>query len=136
MTRKDIDHIGWTYRKQGFAIVGGLFLAGLLAVNIGFLNTLTMPLIICTIYALVLETVESLVWAKIVKTSPDNLTNFFMGVSAVRVLSALAVMSIFYFVATQSSMLMFFGVFAVFYIAILVHHIAFFRKHTDISIDE
>lgn len=136
MTRKDIDHIGWQYRKQALIIVGFLFLAGLLAVNIGFWKALIMPLIFCAVYAWALETGEALVWARVAKSAPESLPHFFMGVSGVRMFSALAVMFVYYLTVGHGSMVTFFGVFAVFYVAILVHHIVFFRKHADISIDE
>ncbi len=136
MTRKDIEHIGWQYRKQGTIIVGALFLIALLAVNIGRFDAIVTPLIICACYALLFEIVEGVVWTKIAKDSTESLPNFFMAVSGVRMLTALAVMFVYYLVAGRDAMLVFFLVFAVFYIAILGHHTIFFRRHTDISIDE
>ena len=136
MTRKDIEHIGWQYRKQGLVMIGTLFLVALLAVNIGHFNIILTPLIISATYALVFEMSEGTIWVKVAKNSTENLPNFFLGVSGVRILTALAVMFAYYLVAGRDAMLVFFLVFAVFYIAILGHHVAFFRKHTDISIDE
>ncbi len=136
MTHRDIEHIGWLYRKQGLFIIGFLFLIALLAVNISYYNTLLTPLYICTIYALVLEIAEAVVWTRIAKNSPDNLPNFFIAVSGIRILSAIVMMTVYYLVTGRETMLTFFFVFAVFYVAILIHHILFFRKHTDITINE
>ncbi|MGI6243050.1 MAG: hypothetical protein ACOYJK_05900 [Prevotella sp.] len=136
MTRKDIEHIGWKYRRQGLLIIGTLFLVALLVVNIGRFNVVLTPLIVCAVYALVFEMLEGVVWTKVAKNSTENLPTFFMAVSGVRILTALAVMLAYYLAVGRSAMLVFLLFFAVFYVAILGHHVAFFRKHTDISIDE
>ena len=136
MTRKDIDRLAWQYRKQALIIVGVLFLAGLLAANITVHSVLIIPLIFSAIYALVLELVEVAVWNKVVKNNPDGVPNFLMGVTTVRTFSALAVMFVYYLVGNREQMLLFLGVFAMFYIAILTHHSLFFSKHSGISIDE
>ncbi len=136
MTRKDIDHLAWQYRKQALVIVGTLFLAGLLAANVTVHSELLIPLYFSAVYALVLEMGEAVVWNRVVKNSPDGMPNFLMGVSVVRTLSALALMFVYYLVGQKELIMVFLGVFAVFYIAILVHHIIFFRRHSGISIDE
>lgn len=136
MTPKDIDHIGWQYRKQGLTIVGILFLAGLLAVNIGLSKALTVPLLVCAVYAMVVEIADGAIWARVAKRSPESLPQFFMAVSGFRMLSALAVLFGYYLAAGRNAMLVFFMVFAVFYVAVMVHHTLFFRRHSDISIDE
>lgn len=136
MTRKDIDHLAWQYRKQALVIVGTLFLAGLLAANVTVHSELLIPLYFSAVYALVIEMCEAVVWNKVAKNSPDAMPNFLMGVSVVRTLSALALMFVYYLVGQKELIMVFLGVFAVFYIAILVHHITFFRRHSGISIDE
>lgn len=136
MTRKDIDRLGWQYRKQGIIIVGFLFLTGLLITNVGLLSGLVMPLIFSAVYALILEIGEILVWGSIAKETPDELPAFYMGVTGARMFFALAVMFVYYLAVDKNSMPTFLGVFAVFYLAILIHHIVFFRKHSDISIDD
>jgi hypothetical protein len=136
MTRKDIEHIGWQYRKQGTIIVGTLFLIALLVVNIGRFDAIVTPLIVSAGYALLFEIVDGVVWTKIAKNSTENLPNFFMAVSGVRMLTALAVMFVYYLSAGRGAMLEFFLIFVIFYVAILGHHTMFFRKHTDISVDE
>ena len=136
MTHKDIDHAGWKYRKQGLAIVGALLLAGLLAVAIGLDSKLVTPLLVGAVYSMVVEMADGMVWARVAKRSPESLTQFFMAVSGFRMLSALLVLFVYYMVAGRGTMLVFFLVFAVFYVAIMLHHTLFFQKHGDISIDE
>jgi len=136
MTHKDIDHLSWQYRKQGLLIVGCLFLVALLVMNVLLNNLFITPLIVCALYGMVFEIVEGIVWAKVAKKSADNLPNFFMAVSGVRFFSALALMLVYYLVANRMEMLHFLLIFAVFYMATVVHHVAFFRKHTDIQTDK
>lgn len=135
MTHQDIDHLSWQYRKQGLLIVGGLFLVALLVMNVLLSNLPFTPLIVCAIYGMVFELVEGMVWAKVAKKSAENLPNFFMAVSGIRLFSALGLMLVYYLVADRMEMLHFLLTFAVFYMAIVAHHVAFFRKHTDIQTD-
>lgn len=116
--------------------MGFLFLAGLLTANIGSWDKMTMPLVISASYALTLEICESFVWSRIAKRSPDGLTNFFMGVSVVRMLTALAMIFGYYLLGDKDSRVEFICVFALFYMSILMHHVAFSRKHSDTTVDE
>lgn len=131
---KSIGNLSWLYKRQGLCIVAGLFLMGLLAENIAQYDTLLTPLIVCSIYGLVLETVEGTVWGIVARRSPDSLTTFFMGVSGCRVLTALLMMVIYYLIAGRSAMLVFILTFAVFYIAIVSHHVLFFSRHSSLNI--
>jgi hypothetical protein len=68
-----------------------------------------------------------LVWRYIAKNSPDNLPTFFTAVSGFRLLLALAVMFVYYLL-NKETMLSFFIVFMVFYVASLAHHSFFFAR--------
>jgi hypothetical protein len=59
---------------------------------------------------------------------PDMLPTFFTAVSGFRFLLALIVLGVWYFVADRASMLTFFVVFLVFYMASLIHHSIFFSR--------
>ena len=78
---------------------------------------------------------EAFVWRRVVSTSPDSLPTFFMGVSGVRLMLALAVMFVYYLVVGRDAMLPFFFVFAVFYIAQLIHHSYFFSHVSRLADD-
>lgn len=117
--------------KQGIFFVAGFFLIGLFVIQVGNLGNIFTPLIISAIYALILEVADAQIWKRIAKHASDSMSNFFMGASAFRMLSALVVLFVYYFICGRSAMLVFFLVFAVFYVIILVHHTAFFRNHTN-----
>ena len=78
---------------------------------------------------------EAFVWRRVVSTSPDSLPTFFMGVSGVRLMLALVVMFVYYLVVGRDAMLPFFFVFAVFYIAQLIHHSYFFSHVSRLADD-
>lgn len=78
---------------------------------------------------------EAFVWRHVASTSPDSLPTFFMGVSGVRLMLALAVMFVYYLVVGRDAMLPFFLVFAVFYIAQLIHHSYFFSHVSRLADD-
>jgi len=130
---ENIDKLCWKYMKQGVSFVAGFFLIGLFVLQVSNLRSLLIPLIISAVYALVIEIADAQVWKYIAKDAPDSISNFFIGVSAFRMLSALAVLFIYYFIYGRNSMLVFFLVFVVFYVIILIHHTAFFRNHTNMT---
>ena len=133
MMDKKIDHLSWNYRKQGIELVGALFLMGLLLVNLFHLENILSAIITSTVYGLIIEFADGLVWGKVTQRAADNLTNFFMGVSIVRILSALLMMLIYYMIAGRAAMFDFLIVLACFYLAIILHHTLFFRKYADIG---
>ena len=67
------------------------------------------------------------------KNSPDSLPTFFTAVSGFRLLLALAVMFIYYLLDNNDTMLKFFIVFMVFYVASLAHHTVFFSRVSNRS---
>ncbi|MCH4147549.1 MAG: hypothetical protein LKG25_02205 [Prevotella sp.] len=130
---ENIDKLCWKYMKQGISLIACLFLIGLFVIQVGDFRSMLTPLIICTAYALILEVVDAQVWKRVAKHAPESMSTFYMGASGFRMLSALAVLFIYYLAYDHSGMLAFFLVFAVFYVTILVHHTAFFRNHTNIT---
>jgi len=133
MMDKKIDHLSWNYRKQGIGLVGALFLMGLLLINLFHLENILSAIITSTVYGLIIEFADGLVWGKVAQRAADNLTNFFMGVSIARILSALLMMLIYYMIVGRAAMFDFLIVFACFYLAIILHHTLFFRKYADIG---
>lgn len=88
--------------------------------------TVALPLSVSAIVFFILELADILIWSRVASNSPDSLPTFFMGVSGFRMLICLMVFFIFYFVASRQQMLLFLCIFAVFYVAMLVHHTLFF----------
>ena len=114
------------YMRQGLFFSAALFLLTLLVMQVWFLDLLT-PAIVSVAFALMMCFTIGLVWRYVAKNSPDNLPTFFTAVSGFRLLLALAVMFVYYLL-NKETMLPFFLVFMVFYVASLVHHTIFFAR--------
>ena len=125
----DIDKMYWKYMRQGVCLCAAVFFVVLLAGTA--YESVLLPLIVSTIYALTVELTEVNVWRKVAKKSPDSLPTFFMGVSGLRFMLALIVMFAYFLAlgkAAKADMTVFMIIFAVFYVAILIHHTLFFSK--------
>ena len=114
------------YIRQGLYVSAALFLLTLLVMQVWFLDLLT-PAIVSVAFTLFVGFTIGLVWRYIAKNSPDNLPTFFTAVSGFRLLLALAVMFVYYLL-NKETMLNFFLVFMVFYVASLAHHTFFFAR--------
>lgn len=118
------------YFRQSVTLLAALFLAGLLLASTGTVADIVTPLVVSAVYALVLETVEIRVWERIATRSADSLPTFFMAASGFRFMAALVVMFAYFLLAGREGMPRFILVFAVFYLAALVHHSLFFYRKT------
>ena len=114
------------YMRQGLYISTALFLLTLLVMQVWFLDLLT-PAIVSVAFTLLVCITIGVVWNYVAKNSPDSLPTFFTAVSGFRLLLALAVMFVYYLL-NKETMLNFFLVFMVFYVASMVHHTIFFAK--------
>ena len=121
-----IRKVSLSYMRQGLFFSAALFLLTLLVMQVWFLDLL-MPAIISVAFTLLMCFTIGLVWRYIAKNSPDSLPTFFTAVSGFRLLLALAVMFVYYLL-NKETMLNFFLVFMVFYVASLAHHTIFFAR--------
>ena len=87
-----------------------------------------LPLLVSSVVFLIIETADILVWSRVAIKSPDSLPTFFLGVSGFRMLLCVLVFFVYYFVVERQAMLLFLCVFALFYVAMLVHHATFFSN--------
>lgn len=124
----DIDRNYRKFRLQGVVLILGLSLALYAAMKIFSLPAMMVPLLVSMIFAIVVATADAVVWKRVAKGSPESLPTFFMAVSGIRMLLALAVMFVYYLAAEGQSMLTFFLVFIAYYVMLLVHHTVFFAK--------
>ena len=124
----DIDRQYRLFVRQGLCLVAALFLIGLMVMRVRYMYELLMPLVVGTVFAVVVYAAYGLVWRRVAKRSPDQLPTFFTAASGFRLLLALAVMFVYYLAAPDGSMLTFFLVFAVFYFATLAHQSVFFAR--------
>ena len=133
MDIKDIDRLGKQYIKQELMLGVGLFLIGLLVMRVWFLDQLLAPIIVSTIFTLVVSTACGMIWRHIAKKSPENLPTFYTAASGFRMLLALATMFVYYLVVGRGAMLVFVLVFMAFYILSLAHHSVFFARVSNRS---
>ena len=124
----DIDKQVWCYRKQSTLLIVALSLIAFIVMKVWYLNEILTPLIISVVFSLTVENVGIMIWKGVAKRSPESLPTFFMGVSGFRMLLGIVVMFIYYLVADSRTMLVFFCVFAAFYVTLLVHHTTFFAR--------
>ena len=120
------------YIRQGLYISSALFLLTLLVMQVWLLDLLT-PAIVSVAFTLLVCFTIGLVWRYVAKNSPDSLPTFFTAVSGFRLLLALAVMFVYYLLDNNDTMLSFFLVFMVFYVASLAHHTLFFARVSNRS---
>ena len=120
------------YMRQGLYISAALFLLTLLVMQVWFLDLLT-PAIVSVVFTLVVCGTIGIVWHYVAKNSPDSLPTFYTAVSGFRLLLALAVMFVYYLLDSNDTMLSFFLVFMVFYVASLAHHTVFFARVSNRS---
>lgn len=125
---KDIDRQFKRFLLQGYSIIIMLTVIALVVMKVFMMSQIQNPLIVSVVFALVVESIDGFVWRKVAKGSPDSLPTFFMSVSGIRMLSAIAVMFVYYLVMESDSMMTFFVVFIVYYFALLAHHTIFFAK--------
>ena len=92
------------------------------------LGTLSIAILIAFCFFMLVNVVEAVVWRRVAENSPESLPTFFTAFSGGRMLLALATMFVYYLVVGRASMLPFFVVFMVFYVAQLVHHSIFFSR--------
>jgi hypothetical protein len=118
--------------RQGLFLTAALFLLTLLVMQVWFLDLLT-PAIVSVAFTLIVCFTIGMVWNYVAKNSPDNLPTFFTAVSGFRLLLALAVMFVYYLLDSSDTMLRFFIVFMVFYVASLAHHTVFFARVSNRS---
>lgn len=93
-----------------------------------------IPMVVSTLFALVMDVTAALVWRWVATKHPKMLTSFFTAVSGFRFFIAMILMAVWYFISTRQEMMTFIMVFLLFYIASLLHHSIFFSRVSKRSI--
>lgn len=125
----DIDKRYWKYLRQGVSLCAALFF--LLLLMASQYPSLVLPLAVSAVYALVVEVADAVAWRKVAAGSPDSIPTFFMAVSGLRFMVALVVMFVYFLLAGKTGkadMGTFILIFALFYVAVLLHHTLFFAR--------
>ena len=100
----------------------------MLTMRIWLLEQVFQPALVSLGFCLLTGIATALVWKYVAKNAPDSLTTFYTSVSGFRMLLALILIFVYYLVADRAALGVFFIVFAVFYLASLLHHVVFFAK--------
>lgn len=124
----DIKKQSNAFLKGGLFISVALVLAGLLISQVWFVDGLLVPLVVSFVFSVVIDGVDAFLWRRIAIKSPDNLPNFFIGMTGLRMFMALLVLFVVYLNTDKEGMLRFFLTFVVFYLTLLVHHSVFFSR--------
>ena len=125
----DIGKRYWKYLRQGVSLCAALFF--LLLLMASQYPSLVLPLAVSAVYALVVEVADAVAWRKVAAGSPDSMPTFFMAVSGLRFMVALVVMFVYFLLAGKTGkadMGTFILIFALFYVAVLLHHTLFFAR--------
>ena len=124
----DFDKLSKRYARQSILLTAGLALLSLLVANVRQADGIIVPLIVSSLFVLVMELSSAFLWRWVAVKHSDMLPSFFTGVSGFRFLLALAVMFVWYMVTNRQSTITFFVVFLVFYFVSLIHHSIFFSR--------
>ncbi len=115
------------YLRQSVWLTAGMFIAGLLVMNVLRLDAMLTPLVVSAVFSMVTDTADAMIWRRVAERNPDT------AVSGFRMLLALGVMMVCYLVVGRDAMTVFFLVFMSFYVMLLVHHAVFFGKVSNRS---
>lgn len=126
-----MTHVGNSsrrYCKNSLWLTVGLTFVALILIQVFRLDQLIVPLIVSSVFTLVVSFSYSFFWRLIATKHPDSLTAFYTASSGLRMLLALITMFAYYLIAGRSEMLSFIAVFVVFYMVMLIYHTVFFSK--------
>lgn len=130
LNNENIDRTSKLYNKVSLWIIAALTLISLLAVQIagryGFINSI----LLAAVYSLVTCWLYGKCWKSVARRSPNVLTRFYMAASAIRMMLAFVVVLIMVVVlrSDKEVMIEYVGVFAAFYIIMLIFDSVFFAR--------
>lgn len=125
----DANKVYKKYYKNNLFIIAGLFLIGLLGVQLtqqtAYINVLT----ICAVYSLITSSIYGGAWKAIASQSPAVLNNFYLAASGFRMLLAFLTVLIYAMVVKERTMVIGFAVvFMIFYLVLLAFDTVYFYK--------
>lgn len=125
----DANKVYKKYYKNNLFIIAGLFLIGLLGVQLtqhtAYINVLT----ICAVYSLITSSIYGGAWKAIASQSPAVLNNFYLAASGFRMLLAFLTVLIYAMVVKDRTMVIgFVVIFMIFYLVLLAFDTVYFYK--------
>nr|WP_232214830.1 hypothetical protein [Prevotella sp. oral taxon 472] len=126
MDERQVGKYKWRYICQSLVtlVLLAIGVYGVAGLWLGY--AVALPLLVSSVVFLIIELADILIWSRVISRAPENLSTFFMGVSGFRMLLCVLVFFMYYFVVDRQAMLLFLCIFALFYVAMLVHHTLFF----------
>ncbi len=117
------------YYKNNLWIIAGLYLMGLLVVQLTQQTACIQSLTICAVYSLITSSIYGGAWKTIASKSPAVLRNFYLVGSVLRMLLAFLTVLIYAFVVKEHAMVIGFAViFMIFYLVLLAFDTVYFYK--------
>lgn len=105
-----------------------LTVAAFICERLQLFTGLMYPVAVGAGFSIIVESTDALIWRKVAKKSPDNLTTFYTAVSGARMLLALATMFGCYIAVGRDAVAPYILVLLVFYLFMLSHHSIFFSR--------
>ena len=127
----DIDRLCRKYIAWSMVYIIVLAIGAYLVEMFGLASGLMSPVVVSTVFSIVVESADAFVWRRVAKKSPDSLTTFYTAVSGFRMLLALATMLVCYIIVGREAIMPYILVLLVFYFAMLAHHSIFFSRLTN-----
>lgn len=128
MLKEEIKGISRRYILQSLCLLTVVTLIPVLLSLLTNVGNLTVPTIVALLFAVVVESVDALVWGKVKRAGDDGLPTFYTAVSGFRMLLALATLVVCYFVVGRDAMMEYCLVFMGYYFVIMTHHSVFFAR--------
>lgn len=128
MLKEEIKGICRRYILQSLCLLTVVTLIPVLLSLLTNVGNLTVPTIVALLFAVVVESVDALVWGKVKQAGDDGLPTFYTAVSGFRMLLALATLVVCYLVVGRDAMMEYCLVFMGYYFVIMTHHSVFFAR--------
>ena len=125
----DVNKVYKKYYKNNLWIIAGLYLIGLLVVQLtqqtAYINLLT----ISAVYSLVTSSIYGGAWKVIASQSPTVMSNFYLAGSGFRMLLAFLTVVVYAMVVKERAMVIgFVVIFMIFYLVLLAFDTVYFYK--------
>ena len=125
----DVNKVYKKYYKNNLWIIAGLYLIGLLVVQLtqqtAYINLLT----ISAVYSLITSSIYGGVWKAIASQSPTVMNNFYLAGSGFRMLLAFLTVVVYAMVVKERAMVIgFVVIFMIFYLVLLAFGTVYFYK--------
>lgn len=119
------------YIVQTIVAIAVMSLAVLALSEFANIGGLKAPLAVSVAFAFVIEMADILIWQRVRQNGQDDaLSTFYTAVSGFRMLLALAVLGVCYFVVGRDAMPKYCLVFLAFYAMMIIHHSLFFMHRS------